>query len=209
MLHIRNLRGFHHSPKMTKNTPKIEVFPLALLKSGSNHFAAALNSYPCPICKYILSHSHSGRLHHIFVTPVAPSKTQNDQKHLQSKWLKLFCGCPKFLPRLNLPHLPISAISREATPHFCDPRGPLLSLKMTKPAHKLNAIPSSIFKEWMDLSCRCPKFLSTSNMPLHPILSTCKEANPHIHDPRVANQSPKIMKKKPQNLCMSPGTFEK
>ena len=146
-LHICNVRGSHHSPKITKNTPEIEAYPLALLKSGSNHFAAALNSYPCPICEYILSHSHSGRLHHIFVTPVAPSKTQNDQKHLQSKWLKLFCGCPKFLPRLNLPHHPISAISREATPQFFDPRGTLMSLKMTKSTHKSNAIPSSTSEE--------------------------------------------------------------
>ena len=84
MLHIRNLMGSHHSPKMTKNTPKIEAFPLALLKSGSHHFAAALNSYSYPICDYILSHPHSGRLHRIFVTPGAPSKTQNDQRHLKS-----------------------------------------------------------------------------------------------------------------------------
>ena len=100
-------------------------------------------AYPYPLCKYILSHPHSGRLHRIFVTPVAPSKTQNDQQHLQSKWLKLFCGCPKFLPRLNLPHHPISAIPREAMPHFYEPRGNLLSLKMTKNAPKLNVIASS------------------------------------------------------------------
>ena len=162
-LHIGNLRGSYHSPKMTK---KIEAFPLALLESGSNHFAAALNSYPYPICKYI-HHSHSRRLRRIFVTPVAPSKTQNDQQHLQSKWLKLFCGCPKFLPRLNLPHHPISAISREATPQFFDPRGTLLSLKITKNTPKLNATPSSTFEEWMESSCGCPRFLPTPNMPLH------------------------------------------
>ena len=84
VLHIHNFMGSHHSPKMTKNTPKIEAFPLALLKSGSHHFAAALHSYPYPICNYILSHPHSGRLHRISVTPGARSKTQNDQRHLKS-----------------------------------------------------------------------------------------------------------------------------
>ena len=179
-----------------------------LLKSGSNHFAAALNSYPYPICKYILSHPHSRRLRHIFVTPVAPSKILNDQKHLQSKWLKLFCGCPEFLPRLNLPHYPISAIPSEATPHFYEPRGTLMSLEMTKNAPKLNAIPSSTFGKWMESFCGCPKFFPKPNMPLHPILSFCKEGNPQIHDPRVPYQSPQIMEKKtlkskhvPWHLC--------
>ena len=129
--------------------------------------------------------------------PLRPKMPKNTFKVQVIKLLKSFCGCPKFSPRLNLPHHPISSIPKEATPQFCYPRDTFLSLKMTKNAPKLNAIPSITFEVWMESSCGCPKFLSTSNMPFHPILSTCKEANPHIHDPRVPNQSPKIMKKKP------------
>ena len=90
-------------------------------------------------------------------------------------------------PLKSLPIHSISTTSREAMPHICDPRGPLTMTKKIK----IVAFSSE--------PLQCGKYHVKAAINSYPdlISSTCREAMPHIWDPRAPCHSPKLTKNTP------------
>ena len=70
MPHIHDPRGPHQSPKITKNTPAKNAFPLAPFLVVQ----IMLLPFPHQKWRFKWSHPQSGRLHHTSMTPIKAPK---------------------------------------------------------------------------------------------------------------------------------------